>query len=99
MINTADHKRNEFNTKTIREKIKKIFLVGSVVLLLGGCATTGTSVHGISGSQVTSAARYSKPQSHDYQGRPTAVTPYEFKYKRVRDYLKTAYNIKEGETI
>jgi len=33
-------------------------------------------------------------KGYDYQGKPAAVTPFEFKYKRIREYLGDAYQFR-----
>jgi len=74
----------------IQKRIKKIVVMSSLALVLGGCATTDMSVKGIHGKGISGTGKHVNHQSYDYQGKPAAVTPYESKYKRVRDYLKTA---------
>ncbi|RLA93735.1 MAG: hypothetical protein DRG25_03975 [Deltaproteobacteria bacterium] len=72
---------------------KKIVVMSVTILLVGGCAG-GVQDNRISATYTNSKGKTYNNQSYNYQGTPVPFTPYELKYKRIRDYLKRAHQFK-----
>lgn len=63
----------------LQGNLRKVVALAGLALVLGGCATGTSAVERPTGSR-----------GADYYGTSTAVTPYETRYNKVREYLCTA---------
>ena len=66
----------------IQKETRKVLVVATLMACLAGCASAGVGM-----TNMAPASR-----DYNYRGIPTTVTPYDSKYRRVEEYLKTAYN-------
>jgi len=94
---------------SMQENVRKFVLIFSLAFLLMGCVSgmnatrTGytkmSSKHkSFTGTNYIERKPYYRKgqdkKGYDYQGKPAPVTPFEFKYKRVREYLRTAHGFR-----